>query len=414
MRIASALGGKIVSLLTLMLCTSFPPAVAKGYRIVLHSEYFGIHIHRADRGTRWPFVPFGSWRLWASRVSWAKLEPYRGDWQFRRLDHLMNLADEHHVEPLLTLGVTPQWASARPYEPFVYGAGGAAEPRNLSDWEEYIRTVATRYEGRLHYYEIWNEPAESDFEPVKSAFFTGTVGDLVDLTCSAYRVLKSVDPTIQVVGPGFVGVPERLDRFLAFGGGQCIDIVGYHFYSLTPERMYQEVLHVRDIMSSHGLADDPLWNTEQGFVIDRKRKLGYQVADEETYAAYIPRAFVLAAWGGVDRFFFYSWEHVLTRGGSPTPMTRALAATVRWLLNTKVLSCDKRSDGVWSCALERNGQHAWLVWSVLGSRMWVPPDSWQAVGAETIGGRRTVLEGQSVSLGKAPVLVLQNMFSWRN
>src|SRR5262249_13080787 len=143
---------------------------------------------------KWPPVAFSEWRLWDAGVTWAQLEPEPGKWQFDLLDRYTHLAAERHVDILLTLGLTPAWASARPEEPSAYGKGEAAEPRKLEDWERYVRTVATRYKGVIHNYEIWNEPN------VKGTF-TGSPQAMLQLGRVAYEVLKAVDPTVTVVSP---------------------------------------------------------------------------------------------------------------------------------------------------------------------------------------------------------------------
>src|SRR5437899_7225230 len=120
-------------------------------------------IHHLPQPTPWPRVSFGSWRLWDAYVVWPNVEPQKGQWDFSHLDGYISLAESHSVEILLPLGLTPAWASSRPKEKSGYEPGNAAEPRNISDWSEYVREVATRYKGRIHAYEIWNEPNLSDF-----------------------------------------------------------------------------------------------------------------------------------------------------------------------------------------------------------------------------------------------------------
>src|SRR5436309_748805 len=113
----------------------------------ISQDYFGLHIHRAATTTKWPEIPFGSWRLWDSRTTWLALQPTPDTWRFQILDSIVALAERHHVKLLLTLGLTPQWASRRPTEPSPYQPGASAPPRDLALWREYVRTVALRYKG---------------------------------------------------------------------------------------------------------------------------------------------------------------------------------------------------------------------------------------------------------------------------
>jgi beta-glucosidase/6-phospho-beta-glucosidase/beta-galactosidase len=129
-------------------------------------EFFGLHIHHLDvpykQGvSSWPFTPFGSWRLFGAYVQWDDLEPQKGQWNFRRLDWYVEEAGRHGIELLLTLGRTPQWASARPNED---RKGSAAEPASIEDWKNYVRTLSRRYKGRIKYYEVWNEPRLYELE----------------------------------------------------------------------------------------------------------------------------------------------------------------------------------------------------------------------------------------------------------
>ena len=115
-------------------------------------------LHGTDRLTPWPSVPIPEWRLWDAKVTWPDLEPGKGQRHFDDLDKSLALAEAHHANVLMTLGLTPRWASARPQEASGYSPGYAAEPKDIEDWRSLVRTVATRYKGRIHAYEIWNEP----------------------------------------------------------------------------------------------------------------------------------------------------------------------------------------------------------------------------------------------------------------
>lgn len=390
------------------------PAVAA--EAPLDARFFGIHLHRADTTTPWPFVKFGSWRLWDAGVHWNRLEPARGEWQFDKLDRLMALAEAHDVEPVLTLGVTPAWAAARPHEPFVYGAGGASEPRDIADWEAYVRRVATRYKGRLPYLEVWNEPKYRDIEPTQGAFFSGTVKDLVDLACAAQRVARAVDPGMRIVGPGFTGAGDRLERFLAAGGKHCIDVVAFHFYTATPEKMRQRISDVRRIMQQQGVAHMPLWNTEQGYEVVEPGvrvpgPLGFGVADEATEAAYIVRSFALAADAGLGRFHFYSWERLLDKAFVPERGAHAIATSVRWLRAARLPGC-QTLDTLRVCPLERSGRKAWLVWTTGPAFEWRVPPAWQIKAIEPMEGPGRGHNDTPLQIGPAPLLLKQEALAW--
>lgn len=384
----------------------------------LPPEFFGLHMHRADTTTRWPFVHFGTWRLWDAEVTWNNIEPERGQYRFEKLDRLVELAQEHGVEPVFTLGVTPHWASARPSESSPYGLGGGAEPRDIHDWENFVRTLAIRYKGRIHYFELWNEPQYSDFESAKGGFYTGTLASLVNLGRSAARVLKEVDPGNRLITPGFTGAGDRLERFLAAGGKDFSDIVAFHFYALTPEKMLQKIQVVQQIMRKQGVWDKELWNTEQSYDVvgptaNIPGNIGDEVRDIETLAAYIPRSFVLAAAAGVKRFYFYSWERLLAEKETvPTVAANALGVTVRWLKGTSVDSCVSEDGAVWVCSLGRGGRKAWMVWNTSGESDWTAPKDWEVTAFESADGRAGRIHNGVIRLGQTPLLLKREPLIW--
>lgn len=384
----------------------------------LPPEFFGLHMHRADSTTRWPFVRFGTWRLWDADVKWSDIEPERGHYRFDKLDRLLALAQEHGVEPVFTLGATPRWASARPGEPSPYGPGTGAEPRDIHDWENYVRTLATRYKGRIHYFELWNEPQYSDFEMAKGGFYSGTLASLVELGRSASRVLKQVDTDNRLIAPGFTGAGDRLERFLAAGGKDFSDVIAFHFYAATPEKMLQKIQVVQQIMRKQGVGDKELWNTEQGYEVvgpngNIPGNMGYEVRDIETEAAYIPRSFVLAAAAGVKRFYFYSWERLLAeRETVPTVAAYALGVTVRWLKGASVESCVSENGSVWVCALSRGGRKAWMVWNAAGDSDWEAPKDWEVTAFESADGHAGAIHKDVIRLGQTPLLLKWEPLIW--
>ena len=339
------------------------------------SLFFGMHIHHAAEETPWPPVDFGTWRLWDAGVSWPQVEPKPGVWNFALLDRYVQLASEHHVELLLTLGLTPTWASARPNEPSAYATGNAAEPRHIADWENYVRTVATRYKGTIHAYEIWNEPN------VKGTF-TGDTAAMMQLTEAAYRVLKSVDPTIIVVSPAATtedGI-EWLNQFLQLQACQYVDVIGYHMYVTPdpPEAMISLINNVRASLRVHG-CNKPLWNTESGW--SRPKRF----TSEQEAAAYLIRTFILNWLLGIQRCYWYAWDNhnwstlelTSAPGHRPTAAGSAYGVVHRWMLGSRVESCRRQPTGVWICQLERGGHRNWLVWSEISPRPFDIPRSWQ-------------------------------------
>lgn len=414
-------------------CALLPPiayGLSKGGTILrppsrpVDRTYFGMHMHRSDAGTPWPAPRFGSWRLWDAYVAWPNLEPKRGQWDFRRLDKYVAMAELTGVKILLPLGLTPAWASARPEEKSSYGAGNAAEPADLGDWRNYVRTVARRYKGRIREYEFWNEPNVP--WTAQGGFFSGSVASAVSLVSEAYAVLKEVDAENRFAAPAAVGDGSHLawlDRFLAAGGKRCLDVLSYHFYvaERAPESMLPLVAKVREIASRHGLNDRPLWNTEAGWWIANREGTkgksglvsGWKMLDDDEGAAYVARALILGWAAGLERYYWYSWDHGNMGLIEPSdyalkPAGQAYGTVLRWMEGSTMMTCEERA-GLWVCTLKRpDGRLARLVWRTKGEETaWQLPGEWLAVESETLEGRKNQITpgATGIALGIKPVWV---------
>ncbi len=346
---------------------------------VLDAGFFGIHFHRlqllpGDKAlqTAWPPLNFGMVRLWDSRTRWADIEPAKGDWRFNRLDYYVNEAGARGVKVLYTLGSTPQWASARPDEGCSYYPNGcSAEPRSMEDWREYLRVVARRYRGRICCYEVWNEP---DFSgPPKNpkkrgGFYTGSVADMVEMTRIARQVLQEEDPDAVLLSPAIVnGAHNRLDKFLAAGGRVYVQGIAYHFYAWNDEnRMVEEIAAVRAVMEKNGLSQLPLWSTEAGVEVHEPPGTKTRITREEA-AAMMARQIVLAAFAGIDKYFYYAWDNdrsgMVDREGLPHPSRDAMLLVLRWLIGARLDRCEIKEGQPTQCWGEKNAKPFAIVWN---------------------------------------------------
>ena len=372
-------------------------------------SFFGMHIHHmvspngTDPLTPWPNIIVPEWRLWDARVTWPDLEPTKGQWRFDNLDKSLKLAETHNTEVLMTLGLTPRWASARPEEPATQ-PGVAAEPKDLEDWRTFVRTVATRYKGRIHAYEIWNEPN------VKK-FWSGTTDRLLALTREAHNIIKSIDPMAIIVSPSAAGTDGTpwLSEFLSKGGGQFVDVIGYHFYVFpeSPEAMVPLIRQVRQILLNNGAGDKPLWNTESGWAKPKP------FPSQALAASYLARAYILNWAAGVRRFYWYAWDNhgwvslETTEQDSRTltPAGRAYGVIQNWLVGARLDWCNNDTGGTWICQLTRNEEPEWIVWNPDGTKPFALAPSWKIGAITTLLQESSALVGYSVDVGPVPELL---------
>lgn len=368
------------------------------------ATYFGLHIHHLDRPTPtpWPNMPVPAWRLWDAEVTWSDLEPNKGQWQFGRLDRYVSLAQQNHTALLLALGGCPPWASSHPRLPSDYSPGFTAPPANIEDWRNYVRTIATRYKGRIEGYEIWNEPN-------LSGFWSGTTDQIVMLTKEASQIIHAVDPSAKLVSPSATaayGVPW-LGEFLQKGGGQYVDVIGFHFYvdphTLAPEDMIPVIQRVRQVMTDNGMANKPLWNTETGWLQPAK------FDSDEIAAGFLARAYILSWAAGVQRFYWYAWDNrslaIVTYKEAErktTPAGSAYKIMEEWLVGARMDSCTESADHTWTCQLNRSGKKEWIVWNSQGSHKFDVPEAWHAKTVKPLLENQNSLKGSSIDIGPVP------------
>jgi hypothetical protein len=359
------------------------------------TNYFGLHILHLiqDQDTNWPNITFGTWRLWDAHVSWNLLEPRKGQYDFSLLDQYIQVAQQKNVDLILTLAITPPWADNGVH-------GGTAPPADLGDWQAFVQTAAQRYAGKIHYYEIWNEPDHT-------AWFTGTVQDIVNLDAAAYTAIKDADPTATVLSPPVDGDPDGqawLDSFLSLGGGKYVDLYAFHFYvGGYPELMVSKVQQVKDILAKYGEDKKLIWNTESGWPFYRMTA--------ELGADYIARAYIVNWALGLHRMNIYAWDHPrlgIAPDGLDTQMTAAYSHIVHWLQNATMSRCLELENGVWLANVQlASGQMAKIAWYPDGTTLLDPAHVGAASEYEDMSGAIFPIAagGQHVHVSRSPILL---------
>lgn len=402
------------------------PAVSVPASAAMHlvrPEFFGLHMVwpvRAPYADNFPSVPVAAWRAILPELHWFSLEPRQGEWKFDKLDIAMRLMESRGVDVLLTLGETPTWASSDPSKkgPYIYGQ--LAPPRRLADWENYVRTVAQRYRGRIRHYELWNEPTVREVDGDKAHF---TASQLVELGQAAYRIIKETDPQARLSTPSMVGGEkgvDRMDAYLAAGGDQCSDIVSFHYYGL-PEQIPQYHAALLKVMARHGLGHLPVWNTEFGYLIADPTSPNThplsggsfsRVLPEHEAAAWLARSLVIAASLGIERFYWFMWDG--RNLGLITYLERRINAAgvaygtvAGWLTGRHIGPVRQTGNLVFCPLVEKGTTIGRLAWTRDYKTMhWTVPKNWKAAAFESINGRhQEITSTGAIELSASPILI---------
>lgn len=342
--------------------------------------------------------------MWDANVTWKDLEPQKGVWDFSRLDAFVNQAQEHNVDVILPLALTPQWASQRPNEASAYTPGAAAPPVNIDDWIDYVKTVTARYKGRIAYYEMWNEMNVT-------ATWTGTPAEIVSLQQAAYTTIKSVDPDAKFISANLTtsnGL-SLMQQLLGLGYANSADIIGYHFYvsPAPPETIATLSSQVSSLLNQHGVTK-PIWNTETGW------QTGSTFTSDDEAAAVAVRALLVARSSGIERFLWYEWDNhccvalFMTEAdnATPTPAAHAYANLQKWLVGSTLSPCVADGNATWSCDLEfSDGRHGLILWNPNGNFTVNRTLNWTPTAVEDMYGNASLASGAQLSVGPDPVLL---------
>jgi hypothetical protein len=338
----------------------------------------GFHVHEPINIRQASQAGYGAIRLWDSATGWSSLQSYRGRWNLRRVETYLAESDKANLKVLWVLGNTPRWASARPDEKCAYGLGCAAEPATIQDWRHYVRTIATRYRGRVECYEPWNEvsfPTDPTFSTPPGAggpagqFFSGTAEAMVALARVAYEEIKRADPDACVLSPSFHPTArwaDKFDRFLALGGGQYADVISQHFYFRDePEQTVPAIQGIRRVMAKHSVSHLPIWNTEVGVWFGAKLNQWPGLSAEELIYSLTLRSYLLNASQGVQRVYWYAWDNKGMGFSAPGVDTRravaAATAAVGFFDGFESAACQS-TNSLWQCAVRTGGRRLKVVW----------------------------------------------------
>jgi hypothetical protein len=348
--------------------------------------FFGQHVFYPATFSHLNGNPFDGIRLWDSAgTMWRDIEPATGQYDFSRMDAYVTDASAHQLDMIYTLGQTPRWASARPDEVGNTGLGAAAEPVNMDNWSDYVKTVASRYRGKISAYEVMNEPRIPEaIAPYSPGFFSGSTAALIDMTRRTRAALNLVAPEAKVVCPAMDGQQQgvkRLQYFLSHGGGDACDVIGFHFYLQTQTvSEFQGLLaEVRAVMQQNGQGGKPLWDTEIGMKVAQS---GYNLAatpsgpggpiyTDQDAGRRMVKLLLASFSGGVARTYWFAYDSSsmgATLANKTLEQLNVLGVDYQslksWLAGSQLGSC-LVSDAIGNCTLVRNGQPiGCIVWGM--------------------------------------------------
>jgi len=213
---------------------------------------------------------------------------------------------------------------------------GPIYPEQIPDFVEFVGELVERYDGDgdrdapgspvVEYFELFNEPDSSNVDGAESGYhsYWGPYGDrYAAMLCAVYPAVKASNPQASVVLGGLAYDnfitdggsfnPEFLDDVLAAGGGDCFDVMNFHYYPAYESLWYPygnglagKAAFLADKLADHGYTDKRTVVTEAGW-----RSNQYEEDDKtgtpDVQSSYVVQLFTQAAASQIEILNWWSW-----------------------------------------------------------------------------------------------------------
>ena len=179
------------------------------------------------------------------QAGWAKTEKRKGVYDWAWLDAIIFDMVEQGVEPWMCLC----------YGNPIYSEGGgtrlgATIPQTseaLAAWERFVRAIVKRYGHVIDEWEVWNEPNHGK---------GNTAAMYADLVIRTAQAARQEQPKARILTMSLAGVDWKFtDAVLGIVAAReklsLIDEVTYHPYSFNPDRSYQAVAKLREVIEKY-------------------------------------------------------------------------------------------------------------------------------------------------------------------
>ena len=141
------------------------------------------------------------------QAGWAKTEKVKGVYDFSWLDHIIDDALSRGLEIWLQTSYgNPVYEGGGTIN---LGGGVPVSEEAKAAWDRWVEAMARRYLGKVHEWEIWNEP---DLSAKISA------EAIADINVRTARIIKSVDSNAKIAGLAFCVLDPKLLT-------ECLDLI---------------------------------------------------------------------------------------------------------------------------------------------------------------------------------------------
>lgn len=190
--------------------------------------------------------------------SWNGIEPERGKFQFAFWDMLVSEASKSGIELIPYIAYTPEWAARDKKE---FWKQPPTDPRLFAN---LMTELATHFRGRVHSWELWNEPDLTEY-------WQGTSDEFAILVKTGAEAVRAADPSAKIVLGGMSLGPGKFFQTLVEKHhiGRYVDVIAMHAYPESWHEDRAEKVFHEEVPEMEKLIDSdsgrPLWLNEMGY-----------------------------------------------------------------------------------------------------------------------------------------------------
>lgn len=203
-------------------------------------------------------------RMWdetynGAGVHWQDIETARGVYNWTAFDAILALEQSSGADVIYAFGQVPGWANGN--------AGAGTPPTSFQDLYDFVSAVITRSNGRIKYFEAWNEPDQ----PIT---WNGTQAQIITIAQNVFSIVHAQAPGSLVLSPSFDLLPVSVDSYYAAGLGFYTDINVVHVYpqmgptalpaTIAPEQNAVVIDQVISALNFYGQSGKPIFVDEGG------------------------------------------------------------------------------------------------------------------------------------------------------
>lgn len=393
---------------------------------------FGMHVHALNDPVPQVNQKFGAIRLWDNGVRWDQVNTAKDVYNFDVLDKVLRDARAAGAkEVMYVLGSTPEWlATDKSVPTYLHAPGANSMPSSLTEWDKWVRTVVSKYKGRIDSYQVWNEV---NF----SSFWNGSADQMVELTRRAAKIVHQEDPGAKfVTGSAIVRQAPRISKqaaaistrsfFYNYMNGLKkkkvkFDAVGMHLYPWykagpgdgTPFDRETGASKAQKVLD-HFNFKQPMYDTEMAYGNRRPNGWPKRVLPANLGAAYLAQTYIYGMVNNVPQVYWYGWDdHVLGVDVTDPKTGRVLApgiaynTVMNWLSYAKIGGCTTGKAGVNTCIIRQKGQRQYLVFrNFKAKRTYTVSKKWKVKQSCDLNDKCTKLtKNGRLRVGISPLLV---------